>query len=113
MDKNSKRPVVTAPGGGLASSAKVIGDARTQTVPRPLANATKEEFYLVPWEGVRQVAETMTDGLKDHDEGGWRELSRRAHISRALRHLALYLTGDTSEDHLRHAACRCLMALET
>lgn len=82
-------------------------------MPHPLANPVKEEFYLVPWEGVRVVAETMTEGLKDHDEGGWRKLPRRAHISRALRHLALYVAGDTSEGHLEHAACRVLMALET
>lgn len=79
---------------------------------KPLANPVLEDFALLPWEGVRQVAEQMTEGLRDHDEGGWRKLPKRAHISRAIRHLALHLSGDTSEDHLRHAACRCLMALE-
>jgi hypothetical protein len=90
-----------------------MGSHSDRRALKPLANPVKEEFHLVPWEAVRVVAQTMTDGLKDHDENGWRKLSRKAHISRALRHLALHLTGDTSEEHLKHAACRCLMALET
>ena len=77
----------------------------------PLANPIPEDFSLVPWAAVRIVAEVMTDALKDHDRDGWRELPREAHVARALRHLALYSAGDTSEDHLKHAACRCLMAI--
>lgn len=80
--------------------------------PLPLANPVPDRFDLIPWGAVCQVARTMTDSLKDHDEGGWRKLSRRDHVSRVLRHLALYLSGDTSEAHLEHAACRMLMALD-
>lgn len=78
----------------------------------PLANHVPERFELVPWEAVRIVAATLTKGLEDHDEDGWRKLPRREHVGRALRHLALYLvSGD--EEELRHGACRALMALET
>jgi hypothetical protein len=71
-----------------------------------------ERFDLVPWEAVRRVAETMTNALDDHDEDGWRKLPHRDHVSRAMRHLAAYLNNG-SEEELRHAACRVLMALET
>jgi hypothetical protein len=78
---------------------------------RPLANPIPERFELVPWEAVRIVAATMTKGLEDHDEGGWRKLPRREHVGRALRHLAAYLvSGD--EEELQHGACRALMGLE-
>lgn len=79
---------------------------------KALANPVPERFDLVPWTAVRQIAQTMTDALRDHDEGGWRELPRKEHVTRAIRHLTLYLVGDKSEDHLSHAACRALFALE-
>jgi hypothetical protein len=79
---------------------------------KPLANPVPENFGLVPWEAVRVVAEVMTAALADHDEGGWRNLPRREHVARAMRHLALYsISGE--EEELRHAACRVLFAVET
>jgi hypothetical protein len=78
---------------------------------RPLANPVAERYELLPWGAIRVCAEVFTEGLKTHDEDGWRRLPREEHINRALRHLALYSAGDTSEDHLKHAACRCLMAI--
>jgi hypothetical protein len=80
---------------------------------KPLAHPVRERMDLVPWNGVLAVAETMTEGIKTHDEGAWRKLSQREHVSRAMRHLALFLVGDVAEPHLFHAACRALMALES
>ena len=80
---------------------------------KPLAHPVRERMDLVPWNGVLAVAETMTEGIKTHDEGAWRKLSQREHVSRAMRHLALFLVGDIAEPHLFHACCRTLMALET
>ena len=80
---------------------------------KPLAHPVRERMDLVPWNAVLAVAQTMTEGIKTHDEGAWRKLSQRDHVSRALRHLALFLVGDLAEPHLFHAACRTLMALET
>ena len=80
---------------------------------KPLAHPVRERMDLVPWNAVLAVAQTMTEGIKTHDEGAWRKLSQRDHVSRAMRHLALFLVGDLAEPHLFHAACRTLMALET
>jgi hypothetical protein len=80
---------------------------------KPLAHPVRERMELVPWDAVLAVAQTMTEGIKTHDEGAWRKLPQRDHVSRALRHLALFLVGDLAEPHLFHAACRTLMALET
>ena len=79
---------------------------------KPLANPVHERMDLVPWDGVLAVARTMTDGVRTHDEGAWRKLSQREHISRAMRHLALFLVGDSAAPHLEHACCRILMALD-
>src|ERR1017187_909598 len=79
----------------------------------PLAHPVRERMDLVPWNAVLAVAQTMAEGIKTHDEGAWRKLSQRDHVSRALRHLALFLVGDLAEPHLFHAACRTLMGLET
>lgn len=78
----------------------------------PLANPVTERFELLPHRAILECAFVMTNALKDHDEDGWRKLPQRAHIGRAMRHLALYLLGGPREE-LRHAACRVLMALET
>ena len=80
---------------------------------KPLAHPVRERMDLVPWNAVLAVAQTMTEGIKTHDEGAWRKLPQRDHVSRAMRHLALCLVGDLAEPHLFHAACRTLMALET
>jgi hypothetical protein len=87
-------------------------ETMTRFTAKPLANPVPERFDLVPWEAVRIVAATLTKGLEDHDEGGWRKLPRREHVGRALRHLALYLV-DGDEEELRHGATRALMAVET
>src|ERR1035437_2990062 len=99
----------------VTSSASAKNSTLTETMksfPRPLASPIPERFELVPWEAVRVIAATLTKGLEDHDEGGWRELPRREHVGRALRHLALYLISG-EEEELRHGATRCLMSLET
>jgi hypothetical protein len=88
-------------------------DAVRGAAAKPLAHPVRERMDLVPWNGVLAVAETMTEGIKTHDEGAWRKLSQREHVSRAMRHLALFLVGDVAEPHLFHAACRALMALES
>jgi hypothetical protein len=109
------RKCKTSVAAAVTSSASAKNSTSTETTkssPKPLANPVPERFELVPWEAVRIVAATLTQGLEDHDEDGWRELPRREHVGRALRHLAAYLvSGD--EEELRHGATRALMAVET
>ena len=88
-------------------------DAVRGAAAKPLAHPVRERMDLVPWNAVLAVAQTMTEGIKTHDEGAWRKLPQRDHVSRAMRHLALFLVGDVAEPHLFHAACRALMALES
>lgn len=42
----------------------------------------------------------------------WRKISARSHARHALNHLVAWLAGHRGEEHLEHAVCRLLMAIE-
>lgn len=45
------------------------------------------------------------EGAQTHGDRNWEKgMPLSVSINRAMRHLVLYLSGDTSEDHLAHAA---------
>jgi hypothetical protein len=46
-----------------------------------------------------------------HHGGAWRHQGVTEHVRHAMDHLGSREAGDRSEDHLGHAATRCLMAL--
>ncbi len=55
---------------------------------------------------------TLDAGDRTHAPGAWAEDSPENHARHALRHLQMLSQGDDREDHLAHALCRCLLALE-
>ena len=57
-----------------------------------------------------RVATGLTAGARKHPGETWEEIPAVEHAARALRHLSLYLKGDTSEEHLVNASMRCMMA---
>jgi len=58
------------------------------------------------------LARTLTAGRRTHRAGAWRSKPVQKHVQHARKHLELFASGVGSEDHLAHAACRLLMALE-
>lgn len=72
-----------------------------------------------------KVAEVCYEGNKKYDTGNpmldtigpispnWHKITTREHINHALYHIHKCLSGDTSgEDHIAHATCRMMFALE-
>ena len=58
---------------------------------------------------------TLASGIRNHSidsETYWLKLSPRCHIAHAMVHLNKHLANMTDEDHLGHAFCRLLMAVE-
>ena len=78
-------------------------------------------FDLMPPLAHRAVAEvlhagaekygTMVDGVLT-SEPNWSRFSVSSHLDHALSHVNKHFAGDTSEDHLAHAATRLMFALE-
>ncbi len=58
------------------------------------------------------LARTLAAGRRSHRAGAWRLKSVQKHLRHARKHLDLLASGVGGEDHLAHAACRLLMALE-
>ena len=58
------------------------------------------------------LARTLAAGRRSHRAGVWRLKPVQNHLNHARKHLDLLASGSGGEDHLAHAACRLLMALE-
>lgn len=67
---------------------------------------------LLPAKATLAVAEVLRSGACKYGEDNWRPLGVKDHINHAMVHILAYLAGDRQDDHLEHAACRMLMAVE-
>ena len=71
-----------------------------------------ERWDLLPYLALRAIAACMHRGSEKYGEKNYQLIDVPAHLNHALRHVFLFLEGDTSEDHLVNASTRLLMALE-
>lgn len=67
---------------------------------------------LLPAKATLAVAKVLAAGAAKYGDGNWHGIPVNDHINHAMTHIFAHLAGDTSDDHLDHAACRMLMALE-
>lgn len=68
---------------------------------------------LLPAKAVLAVAAVLKYGADKYGPDNWRKIARADHLNHAMTHILAYQAGDRSDDHMSHAACRLLMALET
>lgn len=65
----------------------------------------QERYDLISPEAMRRRALTYGEGAQIHGDRNWEHgMPVSECVNRALRHLNLYVAGDTSEDHLAHAS---------
>jgi len=58
------------------------------------------------------IREVIRNGEDNHPLFSWVPLGVAGNMAHFSKHMELHARGDTTEDHLAHAACRLLMALE-
>lgn len=97
--------------------AKVEGvgaDAPTMTNDRGgKQSAVPFRCDLLPALAVLEVAKVLKAGADKYgDAANWHAVRVGEHLNHALTHLFAFLAGDSQDDHLGHAACRLLMALD-
>jgi len=72
-------------------------------------DADGERWDLITPIGLRRLAQTCAEGARKYGERNWEKgIPASVMLSHAIRHIYLYLAGDTSEDHLAHAAWNIL-----
>ena len=68
----------------------------------------------IPPKALLEVGKVRYIGYNVHkyEDDNYKKIPLEEHLGRALTHIYAYLAGDTSNEHLSHAACRILFALE-
>lgn len=71
-------------------------------------------YDLIPLRGLRRVAQTMCEGGKHYGEYNWEKgMPIPMFLNHCIEHLVQYMSGDSSEDHLGHAAANLHMAMDS
>lgn len=71
----------------------------------------------LPAIAILEVCKLLKEGAERHKDEDlknpkWQQTPVNEHVNRVIVHLLAFLAGDTQEDHLQHAACRSLFALQ-
>lgn len=82
-----------------------------------LSNGAKQSVSpyrpeLLPPKAILAVAAVLKQGAEKYGDQNWRGIPISDNLSHALTHIFAYIAGDTTDEHLKHAACRILFATE-
>jgi hypothetical protein len=67
---------------------------------------------LLPALALLAVAKVLKHGADKYGENNWHLIPAAENVNHALVHLLAIQAGDGSDDHIEHAACRILFALD-
>lgn len=67
---------------------------------------------LLPAHALLAIAAVMKVGCEKYGEDNWHSITAAENINHAMIHLLALRAGDTTDDHLEHAATRILFALD-
>lgn len=80
-------------------------------------SSTPYRFDLTPPLALAKIAMVQSHGADKYGEWNWMGIPTEDHLNHALAHIHAYVAGDVQEgdvvEHLGHAACRILYALDT
>lgn len=75
------------------------------------ASASKREHQkLIPAIAIQILQHVMEYGA-ENGKSGWHDIPVRVHLQRAKKHIELWMAGDRTERHIRHAFARLMMAV--
>lgn len=93
---------------GVGKDAPVAAD--------PVTGAKQSEASyrcdLLPPLATIRVAQVLSIGAAKYGDWNWFPIPYKDDLNHALIHIFAFLAGDVSDDHMGHAACRMMMALE-
>ena len=71
-------------------------------------------MQAIPPKAIMEVGKVRYTGheMLGYDDLNYKLIPMEEHVGRALLHIFAWLDGDQSNQHLSHAACRLLFALE-
>jgi hypothetical protein len=76
---------------------------------RRSADASDVRYDLITPVGLRRLAQTCAEGAQKYGDYNWQKgIPASEMLNHAIRHIYLWLEGDTDEDHLAHAAWNIL-----
>lgn len=83
-------------------------------------------WHLLPFQAISAIAKVLTAGAEKYGPRNWEQgLPITSYLNHAMVHIGKYILSETigsdwfggekleQEDHLAHAACNLLMAMET
>ncbi len=69
-------------------------------------------FDLIPPSAILAIARIFEERSKTYEPWNWLKIPSTDHLNHALYHIFQHLNSNKEDDHLYHAGCRMLMAIE-